>query len=193
MFVQFERAGSNALKSRLHIQIDNFLKKRLVLKNRIDIKKQLDPADQAIYYSAWYYAAVHILVTISAYQSREAISNRLQIPLDKVSQILEFLTAVGLLVLDKGIYKAGVSRIFLGSDSGMISKHHCNWRMRAIHSLDQGILTDLHFSTIVSLSKKDIPIIKETIIKKIEEVRTIVKNSVDEEELYCFNSDFFVI
>jgi len=193
LLIQHGRAGTHALRTRIQSQIDRALQKRLVLKDRVDIKAGLDPVAQATYYSSWHFAAIHILVTIEGCRTKDAIADHLRLPMEKVSQVLEFLRASGLVRIEKGQILPGVSRIFLGSDSPMISRHHANWRVRAIESLDRTLDTDIHLSTLLSVAKKDVLKMKEQIIKGIEQTRGIARDSTPEEELYCFNLDFFKV
>ncbi len=191
LLVQFGRAGTQVLRNRLNSQITAIREKRLNLKERVDIKTTLDPISQATYYSSWHYAAVHILITIAQYQTKEAIAAYFKVSKKRIAEIIEFLDSVGLIQIDGPQVKSGVARIFLGSDSPMIAKHHTNWRMRAIDSLDQEPTSAVHLSTLLSVSKKDVLRMKEQIIKSIEETRGIARESVPEEELFCFNVDFF--
>ena len=193
LLVQLERAGSKALEKRIEVQIEKALEKRLILKDRVDIKASLSPVDQATYYSAWYFAATHILVTIPSFQTREAIGRYLDFPVERTNEILDFLVNVGLVNYAQGRYTPGTTRLFLGNDSPMIAKHHSNWRMRAIQSLDRGLKTDLHFSGVFSLARADVLKIKEKLVKDIEEARSLIRESKDETELQCFAVDFFKI
>ncbi|MFL5813841.1 MAG: TIGR02147 family protein [Bdellovibrionia bacterium] len=193
LLIQYARAGSHALKTRLKEQILRFRQKRLVLKDRVDIKTTLSPVDQMTYYSAWYYAAIHILVMMPEYRTREAISKYLRMPSEKVSEALKFLTSVGLVKSDGSKYLPGVSRIFLGNDSPMISKHHTNWRMRAIDSLDRDLKNDLHLSTVLSLSREDVIHLKELLAKSIDKGRDIAAKSLKDEEVHCLCVDLFKI
>ena len=193
MILQYERAGTPALRERLKTQIDRILSKRLVLKDRVDIKESLSVEHQAVYYSSWHYAAIHILVTIREFQTREAIANYLSLKMEQVNRVLEFLVQTGLVISAKGKLTPGVSRMFLGNDSPMIAKHHTNWRVRAIDSLDKDLKTDVHLSTVVSLSSEDVLRIKEKIVKDIESTRAIIKDSANENEIHCFCVDFFKV
>jgi uncharacterized protein (TIGR02147 family) len=193
LLVQLERAGTTSLKNKFKEQIATIHEKRLVLKDRVDIKRVLSPLDQTQYYSAWYYAAIHILVTIPEFQTKENMAKHLHLSLEKVSMILEFLVSIGLVAFENGRYKNGVNRIFLGSDSLMISKHHANWRMKAIESLDRDSANDIHFSTVVSFAHEDRNRIREFLVKSIEGAREIVRSSKHEQELSCLNVDFFKI
>ena len=49
---------------------------------------------------------------------------------------------------------------------------------------------NLHYTTVVSLSTKDVQRLKERLIREIESLRQIVKDS-KEEELHAFTMDFF--
>jgi uncharacterized protein (TIGR02147 family) len=193
LLVQHDRAGSLSLKTRWKDQITAAREKRLVLKDRVDIKATLSLADQAIYYGAWYYAAVHILVTMRSCQNVDAIVEYLRLPVKKVTEVLEFLTSVGLVQTSGDQIKPGLSRIFLGSDSPMIARHHSNWRLRAIDSLDRDPKEDLHFSTVVSVTREDSLRIKEFLVKSIETARGIVARSQNETDLQCLCVDFFKV
>jgi uncharacterized protein (TIGR02147 family) len=193
LLVQYGRAGSHALRARLKEQILRFRQKRLVLKDRVDIKASLSVVDQMTYYSAWYYAAIHMLVMVPEYRTREAISRYLKLTLEKVSETLKFLTSVGLVKNEGGKYSPGVSRIFLGNDSPMITRHHTNWRMRAIDSLDRDLKNDLHLSTVLSLSHEDAIHLKEFLVKSIQKAREIAASSSKDQEVQCLCVDLFKV
>lgn len=190
LLVQFNRAGTPALKNRLKQQLDQALAQHLDFKNRIDIKKSLESVDQSTYYSAWYYAAIHVAISISSLRTREALASYFNLSPETTSEVLNFLVSVGLLEKKGAEYFQGVSRLFLDKQSPMIRKHHNNWRIRAIHSLDKGIQKNLHFSSVLTVKTSDIPIIQEQIIQSVEAIRTLVRES-PEEEVCAFNVDFF--
>lgn len=190
LLVELARAGTPDLRKRFQHEIDKVLKQRLILKDRVDIKKSLEPVDQATYYSSWYYAAVHVAFSIPELRTRENLKDFLGLSDQTLNEAITFLTSVGLVEKKGDHYVQGVTRLFLGKDSPMIKKHHTNWRMRAIHALDGDIDQNLHFSTVVSLSKSDLLMIKEKLVKSIEETRAIIRES-KEEAVCCFNVDFF--
>ena len=193
LLIQVGRAGTKQLKERLLDQLKNILEKRQVLKERFSGKNILEPSDQMTYYSEWYYSAIHILISIPEFRTKDSIANKLGLTLEKVSSILEFLQSIGLVVPRGNQYEfAGNDFLFLGDDSPLLPRHHSNWRIMAINALSRAENKDVHFSTVVSLSKSDIQKIKEKIISEIESSRTIIRNSA-EEELYCYNLDFFKI
>jgi hypothetical protein len=64
---------------------------RLLLANRLKISQALGEKDQVIYYSSWYYAAIHALASIPGFKSSSEISKYLQLDLKKVQEAIEFL------------------------------------------------------------------------------------------------------
>jgi uncharacterized protein (TIGR02147 family) len=190
LLVQLERAGTPALKSRIQRKIKKILNDRLILRNRLEFEKTLSREDQAIYYSSWFYAGIHIAVAIPTLQTREALVRALGLPVARVAQVLEFLVSRGLIEESKGRYSTGDTRIHLESDSPMIAKHHVNWRMQAVQSIEKEKPNELHYSSVITASEYDIPRIREALVQAIEEIRKIVKPSKDE-TLYCYTLDLF--
>ncbi|MFT6069316.1 MAG: hypothetical protein ACJAT2_002752 [Bacteriovoracaceae bacterium] len=192
LLVQYQRAGSKDLEKFLKTEMDEIVEKRSNLKERLNIKDSLDETNQHIYYSAWYYAAVHILLSIPEFQTPKSIANHLRLPLKQIQEILSFLETTGLAVHKSGKYGIGLTRIHLSKTSVQIRRHHTNWRNQAITSIDKNEEEALHYSSVISMADKDVPKIKEIMIKAIEECREIIKTS-KEERLQIMTMDFFKI
>lgn len=193
LLVQSGRAGTQSLRERIDRQMKHILEKRQLLKKRFSGNVELKEVDQMTYYSHWYYCATHILTSIDKYQTIEALASRLSLSSERVVGILQFLESVGLIQVKAGKYKyCGNDFLFLGNDSPLLPRHHTNWRMYAISSLGNVENNDLHFSTVVSLSDKDVLKIKEKMITEIESTRKIIRDS-PEEDIYCYNLDFFKV
>lgn len=190
LLVQYSKAGTKKLKDFTRKKIKETREKRALLSNRINIKDELDEVTQAKYYSKWYYAAIHILVTVPSFRDKESIGTYLNIPISVVNEAVEFLLSVGLIALSKDGFVTGKSQVFLKGDSPFIVQHHENWRLRAIDNITTGTRNNVHFSSVYSLSKKDFEIIKEKLLSHIQEIRGIVKAS-PEEEVCILNVDFF--
>jgi uncharacterized protein (TIGR02147 family) len=188
--VLYARAGSPELESYYSKKIENMLEQRLILKNRLQYKKTLTLVDQATYYSSWHYTAVHFALTIPHLQTRDAISKYLGLAPAVVGEALEFLVSSGLAREEKGTFKTGTTSIHLGNDSPMLSKHHANWKIKALRSLDLPASEDFHYTSVVTFSKKDLLKIKSLLVSAIEQIRPIVRES-PEEELYCYSMDLF--
>lgn len=188
--LQFERAGSYDLKEFFKSEMNEVLEKRSDLKNRIHIKNSLKPIDQQVYYSSWLYACVHMMVAVPEFQTPQAISKQLNIPREKIIEVMQFLEETGLISKKGNHFEIGVTKIHLTKDSPQIQRHHTNWRMQAIRAIDINDPTDLHYSTVVSMSKDDAPKIKEILIKAIENCREVIRNS-KEEGVQSICIDFF--
>lgn len=190
LLVEHARAGTHSLKKRFDRRIQTVLNQRTQLKNRFTDKKALAREHQAIYYSHWAYAAVHIGVTIPKLRSVTEIARYFDFAPSKAVEILEFLCSVGLVKNDARGYLPGDVRLHLEHDSPMISKHHSNWRLQAMQSFEHEKAHELHYSGVVSVSHEDLPKIREIMIRTLEQVRAIVKES-SEETLYCYALDLF--
>lgn len=192
LLIQYQRAGTKELENYFRSEMDEILERRSNLKERLNIKDSLDETNQHIYYSAWTYAAVHILLSIPAYQTPKTIADHLRLPLKRIQEILDFLTTTGLAIQKEGKYEIGLTRIHLSKESVQIRRHHTNWRNQAIISIDKNDPDDLHYSNALSMSHSDVPRVKEILIKAIEECREIIKVS-KEERLQVLTMDFFGI
>ncbi len=193
LLVQAARAGTKSLEDYYKKKIAEIIQKRELLKNRLEYEKELAVTVQPIYYSAWYYSAVHFLCAIPDFQKKEAIAEHLGLSLQLVGKVLEFLLAAGLVVQKGDRFELGTVRIHLGSDSPMISKHHTNWRMQALQSLERAESTDLHYSSVIALEESLVPYVREALVKAIEEVRKVMKPTSKYEALYCYSLDLFEI
>src|ERR1035437_9824680 len=117
LLIDFTRAGTPELRRVLKQELDLLEEQSLVIKQRVAVKATLSREDQSVYYSAWYYAAIHVGITI---------------PELRTAETLQFLVSVGLATEKEGRFHPGQTLIHLERDSPLISKHHSNWRMQAI-------------------------------------------------------------
>lgn len=191
LLVQRERAGTQSLRTYFQEQIEAELEKRLNLTRRLGASSQLSREHQAKYYSSWHYAALHIALTIPSLRTREALAEHFRISMQKTVQVLDFFLEVGLAKRNRdGTFEPGSSFLRLGNESPHISHHHSNLRALAVDSFDREDARDLHYSGIVSLSKKDVLKLKSQMLEQIKDNIAVVRES-KEEELYCYCVDFF--
>ncbi len=190
LLVQKRRAGTKDLRTYFDHQINEIIEKRMNIKSRLGVRDHLSKENQAVYYSAWYFAAVHVAVSVSHLQTRESLADYFSLTLTKTDEILEFLVAAGLAVAKNGRYSIGPSVIHLGKESTNIIRHHSNWRTRALVALEKDQPSDIHYSAAVTLSLADAVKIKDSLIETIE-ARASVIGASKEEEVYCLTMDFF--
>ena len=188
LLIQKERAGTRSLQDYFRRQLDEKLNRRLVLTDRLKMKDALSPEEQAQYYSSWIYAAVHIALTIPELRSRDKLALQFGLTKKKTDEVLEFLIGCGIIGSKADNYALQKTRIALRSDSPNISKHHSNWRQRAIVSLDHDQTDDLHYTAVFSLSREDARQIRDQVLELLNEQRKLVADSKEEILIgYCFD------
>jgi uncharacterized protein (TIGR02147 family) len=192
LLLQWQRAGTESLRGRLKRQMERIQADRFDLKKRIGVSSVLNALDQATYYSEWYYAAIHALASIPEFQTVAAMAERLHLNPALVSQTVEFLLETGLLeAFGKG-FKVGQTRLHLGAQSPLISKHHSNWRLLAMQRFPQRRASDVHYSSVITVSKRDAVKLKEMLIGVLRSADEVIRDS-REETLQCFSLDFFEV
>ena len=189
LLVQKGKAGSKALTDYFENELASIQAEREIVKEKIGVNTELSLADQAIYYSMWWYLAVHMLVGFPKTQTRSAIADKLGLRLDTVSDILEFLASRNLVTEKDGHYKIGKGRVHIGPHSPLTARHHANWRLRAIDMVEEMKPRNLHFSGVIGISKKDAERIRGLILDLLQKTEVILKPS-KEEVAYVMNLDF---
>ena len=191
LLVQSARAGTTKLRQRWARQLKALREEQTQLSKRVTGTDILDEAVQARYYSRWYYAAIHMAVTVPGLQTRKAMRTYLGLANEQLEEALEFLEEVGLVRKQGSEYVTGNSRVYLKSDSPFINRHHANLRECTVQFLGCDDKASLHYSTFFSLSKQDYLRIKERLLIMIEDVRGGVRPT-NKEELAVFAVDWFV-
>ncbi len=190
LLVEFARAGDHELKAHFENELRILKEEYLNIKEHVGNSHILDEANQSIYYSSWYYLAVHVLSSLPEYNDAKSISNALKISEDVVGRVLLFLINAHIITDTKGKLKPGLTQVHLNRESSLIHQHHTNWRISAIQSLMNDNKTDLHYSTVSTLSEKDAEALRADMVKLIEHYVATVKPS-KEEVMYGFNLDFY--
>jgi uncharacterized protein (TIGR02147 family) len=182
--VQHERASNQQSRAYFAQQLSTLKSRALNLGERLKTKKTLTEHDQAIFYSAWYYSGIRLLCAIHEFRSAEAIADKIRLPLATVARAVEFLISTGLLREENGRFVVGETLTYIHRDSALVSKHHLNWRLRAIEQLDYIPEEDLVFTNSIAISEKDFLRIREEIVKLLETYKEIGDPSPSEQ--LCF-------
>lgn len=190
LLVQIDRAGTPKLKSHLEKKLREAKEKASRLVNRLSAQRVLSEESKGIFYSNWIYTACRQLTAIDEFRTPETIAERLNLPLKDVRKVLEFLINEGLCVEENGTYRIGPKSTHLPDTSPWVTVHHRNWRQRAMEQMGQESPDSLYFTCPLTLSKEDIPKVRELIVKFIDEVYKVVDPSPSE-ELCCLNIDWF--
>jgi uncharacterized protein (TIGR02147 family) len=188
------RAGTPRLREGYARKLESMLASRRVLKNRFKSGTELSTTAQATYFSAWYYSAIHILIMMMpGFDRPETIEEYLRLPKKLVQRVIHFLENEGLISRNDTGYIKGPLNIHLGTDSGMLSKHHTNWRIAAIQSFEYERPHDLHYSSAVAINRKDAEKIRKLFIDSIERARAVITESKSENALYSLSIDLFEV
>ncbi|MFN8792431.1 MAG: DUF4423 domain-containing protein [Bdellovibrionales bacterium] len=190
LLVQRERSGTKNLRQYFQRQLDEILKTRLLVKERLSMKNQIREEDQDWYYSSWIPAALHMAITIPRLNQPKNLARALHLPLNQVIADLERLEQMGLIRKTGLHYQPSVGQIHLGRSSTHLLKHHTNWRLQALQNLPFEDNTELHYSAVVTLSEDDILRVKDRLLDAIKSCVDIIKDS-KEEKLYGLSLDFF--
>lgn len=190
ILIQIERAGSMKLKNYLSEKKKELLEQKDQLKKRFDTHRELTDSERAIYYSSWLYSAIAVATDIQNGQTAEQISERFGLGRDKVQQILDFLSNIGIVKEKKGMFSLGEIHVHVPNESPFVVKHHANWRIKSIHKMDLRESKELFFTVPMSISEQDFNKIREVLNVAIQEIVAIAKKSKSE-DIVCLNIDFF--
>lgn len=192
LLLDLARAGTKPLKEYLQSKIKKIRAERDDIAKRFNQPKLEIGAKESLYYSAWFWSAIHIIVTIPEFKTSAAIANRLLIPIQLVDHALATLEFHGIVQRSGNKWNLLTSDIHIPKDSPMIGMHHSNWRQKAVNDALTPNTEGVHFTGVYSISKSDLQHLKEKILDLIEYSRKVVGPS-KEEELVCMNCDFFKV
>lgn len=192
LLVSRDRAGTSTLKAYYEEQLKTILQKRLLISERIGKKTEVRESAKNEYYSSWVYSAVHVICTIEGVSSKQDIARLLQLPIDLVSKVIEFLIENELIIKKNGKFEWTNSWVRIDKNSPHIIRHHSNWRIQAINNLEIQTNNDLHYSGVFSISQKTARTIKDLLMESVKENLKRIEES-SEEDVYVLNVDFFSI
>lgn len=184
------KAASVKSKNFLTQKIKRIKEKNLNPRRQVAIDFEIAEAAQAIYYSDPIYAIVHMAITIPAFQNIEALAQKFQLSRVKVIQALEFLERYGLVAKRSGLYQPTKKEIFLDKNSIFFKMNHHLWRLKVIEEMKKPSDEGLHFSMVFTLSKQDHQVLKNQLLKTIQEMAGVIRDS-KEEELVSICLDYF--
>jgi hypothetical protein len=190
--IQLERAGTTALKTVVRKQLKRIRDQALELSNRLPQDGLLTEEDKAIFYSNWFYSGIRLMTSIPRFGKQAAIAAQLGLPKGRVAEVVEFLLSRGLCIEEKGEIRVGPSRIHLESTSPHVTRHHTQWRLKALEKQPQMSERDLVFTAPLTVSAQDAAKIRERMVQLIEEVSQTVGRS-EPEQLNCLNIDWIQI
>jgi hypothetical protein len=190
--LELARAATVESKEYFLTKINDLKQENENLKNIVKRDSFNSLQDQSSYYSSWLWMALHFATSIEELQTIDNLAERFSLPKSQILFVLEKLLFLGLIIKsgNRWIFKTG--EFHLEKNSPLIPAHHQNWRNRATIDSQNPNSDGLHYSAVYTLSEKDFQILKSHILTWIKFSNEVVQAS-KEEEIVCFNLDFFKI
>jgi uncharacterized protein (TIGR02147 family) len=190
LLVDHARAATPSLRDRTNKQLERIRKEQSNLANRVAARTVEVSAPEARYYSSWHWMAIHILSSVPAFRTRAAIAQRLGLPEPVVQAALEQLGKMGYIQKKGNQWSYAGGNLHLSRESPSIVQHHNNWRQRAVLNASMVDEESVHYTSVFTLSVRDFELLREKVLKWIDESRALIGPS-DSEELACFCLDLF--
>ncbi|WP_413576129.1 TIGR02147 family protein [Bdellovibrio sp. HCB290] len=192
--LEWDKAGTIALKNFVESKLLKLRQESEKIKNRVPVYTAMTEADQALFYSQWYYSALRLSSGLGKKKVTAAtLSKDLDLPGELVEKVLEFLISRQLVIeKEDGSLDRGPQNTFLPADSPMISRHHMNWRMKAMERHPRITKDEMAFSAPLTLAESDIPEVRKMCLELIQKVSKKVAESPSD-RLACINIDWFLV
>lgn len=188
---EVEKSGNYKHQLWLQKEIEKIREESKKISNRINYSKVLSDEEKAVFYSDWYYSAIRMFCSIENRSVEELVSFT-GLPKKIISEAIQFLLKSGLLIEVDDKYKIGLQSTHLNSDSPWVALHHSNWRKKALENVKVPSDIKVHYTSPMTLSKKDAQKVQALIHETIEKVGKIVDPSPSE-EVMCLNIDWFPV
>jgi hypothetical protein len=180
VLVEYERAGDRHYREELQAKLKELKRKHDALSERVLRPAPSNP-EQSLYFSAWYWSAIHFLTSSNKYQTVVALSEKTCLPQAMVLTCLEQLEAWSFVRQKNGRWEYLGGEFHLPSDSPFVFMHHQNWRNRAIIDSQMKSGDSIHYTNIQTISSSDLPLVKELHLKFINECNKVMGPSKPEE------------
>jgi len=192
LLVQRERAGTSEFKKYFSAKIDEIKKTSMQVAKRLDRHHRLTDRERSVFYSSWLYSAIRLFTSVGKGQNADSIAERFSISRSEASRILNFLKNTNLCIEKNGSYYLGPQHTHLEFGSPFLSRHHINWRIKAMQRSENLQDEEMMFTAPFSISKNDFIRIREELMKLIKTATKQIKDS-PAEEIACLNLDLFWI
>lgn len=191
LLLQYEKAGTVELKNHFKSQVTEIQNENQEITSKIKkTSRKLSDHEKAIYYSHWAYMGIHMAISLPEFNSTKALREHFQIDIKFCHDVIEFLLETELIEKHGNKLSIGKTRIHLDKSSALVKSLHQNWRQKAIESLINTNDINLHYSSVLALSKKDVLKIRGLVLDLIKEKEAILIPS-PEEEIVVLNIDYF--
>ncbi|MGK5082711.1 TIGR02147 family protein [Bdellovibrionota bacterium FG-1] len=192
VLIDLARAGSKKYRENLESQ-RKMLKQRSEDLSERTTRKRIESEDFAMeYYSAWYWSAIHILVSIPGFQTVKSIAAKLFLDEKTVENSLKRLAVMKLVTQEKDRWCFRQESIHVPKDSPYVVFHHRNWRDRSVLSSQASDHEGIHYTMVQSVSRDVLPRVRQLFLDAIEQANRIAGPSAPQ-ELVAINCDIFSV
>jgi uncharacterized protein (TIGR02147 family) len=192
LLLEKDRAGTKDYQDRIKAKIHHLLKQYENLAHKLKKPEIVFQEEEQIYYTAWYWSAAHIAVSIERFQKIEDLSTYLQMPIAQLKLILETLRKFGFVEEKNNRWSCTPREIYVPKVSPLTMVHHNNWRQRAVLDAGNPFTEGVHYTMVQSMDANAVSQIKKMILDLIENSAEVAGPSRPE-ELICINCDFFKV
>ena len=141
----------------------------------------------------WELSAVHLLLSLNNVSTVDDIKKHLKIDSNSIHDVLSKLSKLGFIKKNhKDEWEILIDSQHAQKGSAGYILHQRNWRDEAIKRLANPTKKSVHYSALYTLSIHDFEKLKESVLKCIDETRSIVIPSTPE-EMVCFSCDLFKV
>ncbi|NRA63976.1 MAG: TIGR02147 family protein [Pseudobacteriovorax sp.] len=188
LLIQYQKISQPELKTKIKGKLNQTRARAENLKDRLSDRDILSIEAEQMYFSNWYWSAIHLLLGIDGISKPSDIARYLDLPEELVLETLRGLAAIDLVkYLGGQRWQPNPNHIHLAKDSPLIKQHHNNWRLKSLDGQSQHP-DGFQFSAAITIGKNDLAILKGMILRFIDEIGSLVDPS-PAEELVNFNID----
>jgi len=188
--VKHKRSSTIKLKSYYQEKLTALKKQSEKISERVQTDRSLSEEEKAIFYSSWMFSAVRIACSLNEGQTVEQLHKKLDIPLDEITKIVDFLRETQMIVAKGQQFEVGSRFTHLAKGSIYLPRHHTNWRLQAVERAPLLTDTELMYTAPFSISKKHFAAFREKCLLHIQDFQSIARDSTPD-EMACFNMDLF--
>lgn len=190
--VELGRATTPSFRKHIEQEMLDLKNKHHEVSRQVKDRGIGDPLQEAMYYSMWYWAALHLLVSCKGYQTAAALSERLNLPHETIEKTMRQLEEWGLVNKKGQAWAHAGPSIHLRPDSPFLVRHHENWRKRAVDRAHLLGTQNINYTALYSIDEKHKEQIRELCLQLINESRNLAGASPTQ-DVHCLNIDFFSI
>ena len=187
--IRLERAQNHELKLLIKGQMDEIKERAQGLMGSKNAG-QLDEKNQSIFYSSWHYSAVQLASGIESLQTLDAVSSKFSLDPTTTKKIFEFLVEIGFCTIEGERFKVGTRRTRLDQKSPLRSRHHANWRLKAIDQFNVNSTDEIFYTFPMRIDSLTFSKLRGLVLNLIEQSDDLVSKSGNE-TLACLNIDWF--